>query len=402
MFANEKSFELEEKLEALKVDFEMKLKLQEEKFLREFHNFSSVSRNTQQNRSLKETFILWCENSDVNGISKIFKYESILIRFVLLTILLASLSMTAWIMRLSIVAYLQYGVVSQIGVIYEQPVEFPAVTFCDNEQFTPRKGLDFVKKFYDSEDCMKYSISEYVRDRKECALQLAANHAADVSYKNEKRLELGLNRHQLSCIYNKVDCTNDLKFLWHYEWGSCFQFNVGSLQKRMAYVEGIDYGLRIEVRNFTQKSIVKSGTNDGSGMKVYVHNRTAQPRWYAEGVYVRPGEMSMIGIKRTFVKNEPCPYTKCKDLTSYSSLLYDYIIKSNRTYRQKDCLDLCIQLDIIKECKCYATLYDNLNSNTMRPCLDLKDLDCFLRIYFRFDPDKCALEFCPLECRTIQ
>ncbi len=31
MFANEKSFELEEKLEALKVDFEKKLKLQEEK-----------------------------------------------------------------------------------------------------------------------------------------------------------------------------------------------------------------------------------------------------------------------------------------------------------------------------------------------------------------------------------
>ena len=34
--------------------------------------------------------------------------------------------------------------------------------------------------------------------------------------------------------------------------------------------------------------------------------------------------------------------------------------------------------------------------------MDLKDLDCFLRIYFRFDPDKCALDLCPLECRTIQ
>jgi hypothetical protein len=31
MLANEKSFELEEKLEAIKVDFEKKLKLQEEK-----------------------------------------------------------------------------------------------------------------------------------------------------------------------------------------------------------------------------------------------------------------------------------------------------------------------------------------------------------------------------------
>ncbi len=160
MFDNEKSFELEEKLKALKVDFEKKFKLQEEKFLRELHNFSSVSRKTRQNRSLKETFILWCENSDVNGLSKIFKYESILIRFFLFTILLASFCMTAWIMCLSIVAYLQYGVVSQIGVIFEQPAEFPAVNFCDNEQFTTRKGLDFVKKFYDSQDCMNYSSSE--------------------------------------------------------------------------------------------------------------------------------------------------------------------------------------------------------------------------------------------------
>ena len=117
-------------------------------------------------------------------------------------------------------------------------------------------------------------------------------------------------------------------------------------------------------------------------------------------VSIKPGELSYIGVKRTFVKNVPSPYTQCQDLTSYSSELYDFIIKSNKTYRQKDCFDFCIQQLIISKCGCYSTRYPNpsLPSNKTRACLNFTDYICFKQAYFQVDVAKCASDSCPLEC----
>ena len=217
---------------------------------------------------------------------------------------------------------------------------------------------------------------------------------------------MGLNLNQITCLYNDgKDC--DLHWHWQYDFGNCFQFNVGlngtnnHIDKKMATIAGIDFGLNIKISNFTNYEISKIGGYPGLGMKVYIHNRTLLPRWYEEGVYAKPGEITMIGVKRTFVTNFPSPYTQCNDLTSYSSFLYDFIIKSNKTYRQKDCIDLCIQQRIINICGCFFTLFDNLKSST-RPCLNITDFACFSREYYNVDTVKCASEYCPLECDSIQ
>ena len=102
---------------------------------------------TKQNTKIKDVFVSWCQKSDINGLSKIFDYENNLIRFIWTIILLASIAITAWIMSSSIIAYYEYSVVSQISIVYEQPTEFPSVTFCDNYQFTTVEGIEFVKSF---------------------------------------------------------------------------------------------------------------------------------------------------------------------------------------------------------------------------------------------------------------
>ena len=134
-------------------------------------------------------------------------------------------------------------------------------------------------------------------------------------------------------------------------------------------------------------------------MKVFVHNRTLRPRFLSEGINAKTGDLTNIVIKRTFVENTPSPYTQCSDLTYYSSELYDHIIKSKRTYRQKDCFDLCRQKNIISKCNCFFTGYDNLNSN-VRPCLNTTDIGCYR--YVNIDAVTCASDFCPLECNSIE
>jgi hypothetical protein len=188
----------------------------------------------------KSTFVSWCEKSDVNALSKIFAYENRFVRITLFLILLVSLCLTAWTMSQSVLAFLEYGVVSQIGIVYQRPTEFPAVTICDNQQ-----GLEeLFKQFLNSSDCLSSNFRFYVKDKIDCAFQLAANKASEPIYGDEKRKQFGLGLLQITyCFYNNKNCTNDLEFYWHYDYGSCFQFNVGNDKRMMANIEGIDFGL---------------------------------------------------------------------------------------------------------------------------------------------------------------
>ena len=108
----------------------------------------------------------------------------------------------------------------------------------------------------------------------------------------------------------------------------------------------------------------------------------------------------MINVKREFTNRFPSPYSNCNDLTSYSSDLNDFIIESGRIYRQKDCLDLCIQKRIIKECKCFNLKYLPLNNRT-KPCFDPIELNCTYIQESTINYGACVRESCPLECNTI-
>ena len=381
--SNQASFVTQAQHESLKIHLENLIKISLE---------NRGQKPTKANVA-KATFVSWCEKSDVNGIAKIFQYENIFVRFILFVILLLSLSFTALFMSRNILDFLEHGVVSKILVVYEQPTEFPAVTFCDNQPFTTGKGIHFVNNFYNSFECKSRNCSKYSANLK----------ASDPSFNDEKRKELGLNINQIKCDYSS-NCSNDLHWLWNFDYGNCFQFNIEdkSNNKTKASLAGFDYGLRIDIKNFTNVNISKVGVYRGSGIRVFIHNKTLKPRWYEEGVYVRPGEYTLISVKRTSISNAPSPYTDCIDLTSYSSVLYDFIINSNRTYRQKDCFDLCVQLETISQCGCYFTGEDNPLKHKTKPCLNLSEYDCYVNVFFKFNPAECASVYCPLECNSIE
>ena len=62
---------------------------------------------------------------------------------------------------------------------------------------------------------------------------------------------------------------------------------------------------------------------------------------------------------------------------------------------------MCIQLEIINKCRCYWDIYENINSNQTRSCLNLTDYNCINSVYYQVDPIKCATDYCPLECDSI-
>ena len=201
---NDQFLEIHDQIDSLKNE----IKILNEKTL--------FQKDKEELNLLKETFISWSKRSDVNCYAKIFEYDNIFVKLFWLFILIASMSVTAWIVSWNVVAYLDYGVVSQIGDVYEIPTEFPAVTLCDNNPFTSSTGRSLINQPSGT------SQTQLIN-----AIRLAEMKASDPSYGDANRKQLGLSITQVNCSYNSTDCKNDLHWYWHYSYGNCFQFNVG-------------------------------------------------------------------------------------------------------------------------------------------------------------------------------
>ena len=91
---------------------------------------------------LKETFVEFSKRSDVNGYVKIFEYENVFIKFIWFIVLLGSLFITGYVLSWSVLAYFDYGVSSQIGLVYELPTEFPAGTLCDSNPLISKQSFN--------------------------------------------------------------------------------------------------------------------------------------------------------------------------------------------------------------------------------------------------------------------
>ena len=242
--------------------------------------------------------------------------------------------------------------------------------------------------------------------------QIAARNASDPSFNETTKKTFGnVLDFQLDAdvFYGGHSVEKELTWYWHYYYGNCYQFNFNLTATsqnnfRMANVPGPQFGFQLRILNLDEEVTYTSGLGYGFGMKVFVHNNSLQPRFFEEGVYVSAGQVSYICVRRTFVQNEPAPYTECIDLTSYSSELYDFITKtSNRVYRQKYCIDLCIQKYIIDNCFCFYVLYDNTFGNTTGYCSSNSDVTCAENHKKDFpNVVDCISNYCPLECESIQ
>jgi hypothetical protein len=287
-------------------------------------------------------------------------------------------------------------------------MEFPTVTFCNSNPFTTRKAQSLIKNV--SLNWLNTNIDTFnfldSLQQMPTAIELTKMFAASHLYTDEMRKELGFslinNAFQFS--FNGQDL-NKTQFHWYYsyDYGNCFQFNSGLdqennvIQLKESLAEGEAHSLQVAV--FIQNQNLYMIPSYSNGLKVFIHNHTFEPS-SSEGVNIQPGTETNILIKRTFTSKEPQPYTECTDLDSFSSELYNFMIETNKTYRQIDCINLYLQRMIIENCKCFHTKFKNLFSLT-QPCLNLSQYECMTKQFITHDHTLKCLEECPLECESV-
>ena len=75
-------------------------------------------------------------NSLSQAIIKIFSTPNKLLKIILFTFVLTSSSMASYLVISSVMAYLDYGVITTSRTIYENYALFPKITFCNVNKFT--------------------------------------------------------------------------------------------------------------------------------------------------------------------------------------------------------------------------------------------------------------------------
>ena len=94
-----------------------------------------------------------------------------------------------------------------------------------------------------------------------------------------------------------------------------------------------------------------------------------------------PAGINHVQIEREIVKNLPEPFNKCvkQETNDEISRMFKYFKKNNKTYAQKDCMNLCILDYAMKKCNC------SVESFSFEKCSnDTAILNCFSKYYDSF------------------
>jgi hypothetical protein len=111
---------------------------------------------------------------------------------------------------------------------------------------------------------------------------------------------------------------------------------------------------------------------------------------------------NLIKIEREFISRLSEPHNHCvnQDKYGYSSEMFQYFVQNNKTYLQKDCLDLCIWEKVKQMCNCTEPLgeYNEcLRTSFSNVIFLVKE---YRQIKTKGIPLEC-FDNCPQECSII-
>ena len=352
------------------------------------------------------------ELSTSHGIPNIVRSNRISVKILWTICFLVSVSICSFMVFKGASDYLQHETVSKIEYITEIPTKFPTVSFCNLNPFVTNFSEQWMISilpslgYNNSLDKLIKAENIYYLSLLNLATQLFLNKE-DHGYAIRKLLGYNLSSLLIECHYNQENC--DYKnFKWYYDlnYGNCFSFNSGydESDKELKILENLKPGPKngLKLQFFLRPGQNKYSAGINEGLRVFIHNNSVNPSTLT-GINVEPSKRTDIAIQRTFIQKEPDPYSDCISLENFDSYYYKFLIGLNRTYRQQDCFDLCLQKKVIEECKCFDMNFPMIYNSTQ--CISLVDYFCSLNVSYNFKKSKIddeCLKLCPLECESIK
>ncbi len=269
-------------------------------------------------KNISKAVLSVLEDSTIHGLPNIVKNERIINKIMWAFVFSGSFGFCTYLIINSIIVFLQYGHITNLETIFEQPSQFFTIQFCSKD----------AKSF------------------------------------NNRTLTKG--DLLIQCVYNyDPDClTNPGAYFESYTdptYGPCFRFNSG---KNMS-------GASIPILNSTI-----GGKDDSFLMQIYapgglafwIHNYTTPPRRQYQAnnngdlQYASAGFDTQVAVDRTFYYKLGYPYNDCLHDPStfkYNKTIIDFMINTTIPYSQVNCLNLCFNMHYLMDnpCNCNNTTF---------------------------------------------
>lgn len=404
-------------------------------------NEEDIENKIFYNIKFKDVLIESFLNASGHGIPRLFKKSyPILIRLTWLILILASYGYCFYIITTTMIQYLKFDLQSNIQIIYQNPIEFPAIDICNLSPYDYDNANKIISIFVEENNITyKNFTTKSQRDNllnrmlTQIEADFRANNNNSIFYDklinklnelsddylredliNLFKLSYDLKETMIDCKFNNLPCTVNDFYLYHnFYYGNCYRFN-GGLNYSMNKIDilstnipGWKYGLQIELKK--SKAIISYR----SGFRILINNQTTN--FYAfpeeDGISVSPGFTTNIALSKTYFETMPWPYTNCLGNLADSKFKYlidqSHILRDMRDlfrldyYNQKICLKLCHQKSAYLQCNCVdvtANVYLLYSNNTCNDDLELKCIENFEKNYFSNNTFQTCRKFCPENC----
>jgi hypothetical protein len=139
------------------------------------------------------------------------------------------------------------------------------------------------------------------------------------------------------------------------------------------------------------------------GFYVAISNNSNKPLIKYEGIEASTGQITNIGISRTFYSRLSSPYGKCRDDVdtplSTDPDYYRYTVQIGR-YTRNQCYEVCFQYKYaISICNCSDPSVES-NVNNVKTCVDDQQ-ECLRTQRDSFSTSNCDEE-CPEACERVE
>jgi hypothetical protein len=360
---------------------------------------------------LKSALKDWILSSTSHGLPNLFRTKRTILKIIWAISILLSSGCCAYMVNRTISSYLEFDVVSKFSVINEIPSMFPTLTFCNIQPFTTVEGQIFIEDISKKYNLKSFSAIFNLDLQSQFYLWtfLLQSNAIVLNATERKKLGYTFNEMIISCYFETEKCTeSDFDYFYSKLYGNCYKFNSGwnsnghEIPSKTMSKTGKLMGLKLELFLGFNTSI---GFIDRfRGARIIISNRFL-PLSIFDGFDVPLGQETNIHLKREQINRLEAPYSDCITNKSIIESKYVKILNSNgNMYRQTDCIDLCFQVYLIENCKCFEPTVYNFSYN--RPCTDIKDNYCLMGSYANFTKKESTyfndcLKLCPSECNSV-
>ncbi len=246
----------------------------------------------------------------------------------------------------SVADFLEYDVVTKVRIIHSDNLTFPAITICHFDEFFNR------------------SINEVIKN---CHFANSRCDASDFEIVDMILINQGFVK-------------------------KCFKFNGGKnylgdpIELKVSYEKGYSAGLILDLL-LPEQSQLNYYINENRILPLVDEFKGVVKTGYGNYAFLAMDKLVEIRLGE--------PHNSCiKNLnsneTTFSSLLFDEIIKLNISYRREYCYQLCFLKYASNACNCSYNKTYNKNNAMCYNCFKKQISD------FSFE-ERCAV-YCPLEC----